>query len=134
MKIERLYKNFEVLGDWQERYSFIIELGSKIPKLDDSQKIEENRVYGCMSTVYMTLSLTDEETPRVQFKAESDTWIVNGLIAVLRIIYDGLTLKELSEIDIKDIFAKLGLEEHLSPNRRTGFFSMVEQIENLKDI
>ena len=46
MKIERLYQNFDVLGDWQERYKYIIELGKKIPKLDDSQKVEENRVHG----------------------------------------------------------------------------------------
>ncbi|MCH2207779.1 MAG: SufE family protein [Lentisphaerales bacterium] len=132
MKIDRLYKNFEVLGDWQQRYGYIIELGSKLPKLDDSYKTEENRVHGCMSTVFMTVELSDEEPSRVKFRAESDTSIVNGLIAVLGMIYDGITLQELSEVNVKDIFAKLGLDSHLSPNRRNGFFAMVERIQELK--
>lgn len=132
MKIDRLYKNFEVLGDWQERYRYIIELGSKLPKLDDCHKIEENRVHGCMSTVFMTVELTEENPSKINFCAESDTAIVNGLIAILRMIYDGITLEELSTVNVKDIFSKLGLDGHLSPNRRNGFFAMVERIEQLK--
>lgn len=128
-KIERLYKNFKILSNWQERYGFIIELGSKLPKFDETQKTDENRVHGCMSTVYMTVELSSDEPARVKFNAVSDTSIVNGLIAILRIIYDGVTLEELSKIEVKDIFAKLGLEGHLSPNRRNGFFAMVEQIQ-----
>ena len=76
----------------------------EIPKLDEIQKIEENLVHGCMSTVYMTLELTDDKPQKIKFNAESDTWVVNGLIAILRIVYDGLTLQELSETDIKDVF------------------------------
>ena len=131
MTLQRLYDNLEVLENWQERYRFIIEMGMKIPKLDEAEKKEENRVHGCMSTVYMTLKLSADEVPKVQFMAESDTWIVNGLIAILRVIYNGKTLEELAEINISEIFAQMGLEGHLSPNRRNGFFAMVERIKNL---
>lgn len=133
MKLERLYKNFEVMNDWQDRYRFIIQLGTKIPKLDESEKTEANRVHGCLSTVHMTIQKTNDDPPRIEFKAESDAWIVNGLIAILHIIYDGKTALEMSQINIKDIFAKLGLDRHLSMNRRNGFFAMVERIQNLVD-
>ena len=133
MTIDRLHKNFEILSDWQERYRYIIELGCKMPKLDEIHKTEENRVHGCISTIHMVVELTDEKPAKIKLRAESDSSIVNGLIAILGITYNGLTLKELPEIDIKEIFAKLGLDRHISPNRRNGFFAMVERIQQLTD-
>lgn len=131
MTLDRLYKTFAILPDWQERYRFIIEIGEKIPKLEENEKTDANRVHGCMSTVYMTISATDDEPPKVQFKAESDASIVNGLIGVLHAVYDDKTPEEIRDIDIKNVFQKLGLEGHLSPNRRNGFFAMVERLEAL---
>jgi cysteine desulfuration protein SufE len=109
----------------------MIDLGTKIPKLDESEKTEVNRVHGCLSTVHMILQKTNDDPPRIEFKAQSDASIVNGLIAILHIVYDGKTAMEMSQINIKDVFAKLGLERHLSINRRNGFFAMVERIQNL---
>lgn len=131
MDLDRLYKNFDVMEDWQDRYRFIIELGKKIPKLDPSEKIEENRVYGCVSTVHMKINATEDTPPRINFVAESDAMIVNGLIAIMRIVYNGKTTEEISQTDIESIFKKLGLEGHLSPNRRNGFFSMAERLRSL---
>ena len=131
MDLDRLYKNFEVLKDWQDRYRFIIDMGKKIPKVDPADKRDENRVHGCMSTVYMTLQKSADQPPKVTFIAESDAMIVNGLIAIMHIVYDGKTAEEIAQVDIQKIFKELGLEGHLSPNRRNGFFSMVEKLQNL---
>lgn len=131
MDIERLYKNFEVLDNWQDRYRFIIELGKKIPQLRESDKTEVNRVHGCISTVYMVISQTNDLPPKVHFIANSDATIVNGLIAIMQIVYDGKTPQEISAVDIETIFKKLGLESHLSPNRRNGFFAMVERLRTI---
>ena len=128
--LERLYKTFELVTDWQERYRFIIELGQKITKLDDGDKNDFNRVDGCMSTVHMLVSVTDDALPKLMFRAESDAAIVNGLIMVLHIIYDGKTLEEICGVDVNSIFDKLGLNSHLSSNRRNGFFSMVERLKS----
>ena len=100
----------------------------RILLVDPADKIEENRVHGCMSTVYMTL---DKKEDIVEFIAESDAMIVNGLIAIMHIAYDGKTAEGISSVDIKDVFKKLDLEGHLSPNRRNGFFSMTERLRNL---
>ena len=67
----------------------------------------------------------------INFVAESDAMIVNGLIAIMRIVYNGKTAEEISQTDIESIFKKLGLEGHLSPNRRNGFFSMAERLRSL---
>ncbi len=131
LTLDRLYKTFDILEDWQERYGYIIELGQKIPKLDEADKTEPNRVHGCMSTVHMLISATDDAPPKINFVAESDASIVNGLIALLHVVYDNKTPEEIRSIDIKEVFSKLGLDSHLSPNRRNGFFSMVERLQAL---
>ena len=133
MDLDRLYKSFELLNNWDDRFLLIIDLGKKIPKLDEVDKTEANRVQGCFSTVHMTLDITDDLPPKIHFKAESDAFIVNGLIAILHIVYDGKTAAEMSQTNIEEIFAKLGLERHLSPNRRNGFFSMVERLKSAID-
>lgn len=128
MDLDRLYKNFDLLKEWEDRYRFIIDLGKKLPQLPESAKIEKNRVYGCMSTVYMTVHEDPKNPGKVEFVANSDALIVNGLIAILQIVYANKTPQEIQKIDIKSIFSKLGLETHLSPNRRNGFFAMVERL------
>jgi cysteine desulfuration protein SufE len=65
------------------------------------------------------------------FIADSDSQIVRGLIAVLMFVYNDVPHKEVAKIDIEDIFRRLGLDEHLTPNRRNGFFAMVERIRVL---
>ncbi len=132
MDLDRLYKNFEVLDNWQDRYRYIIELGKKIPQLDEADKTEENRVYGCVSTVHLKINPSQDDPVKIHFIANSDAMIVNGLIAIMRIIYDGKTIDEIKAVDIEAIFKKLGLEGHLSPNRRNGFFSMAEKLRTLK--
>ena len=129
MTLDRLYKNFEVLGNWQDRYRFIIEMGKKIPQLNEKDKTEENKVHGCMSTVHMVIHKTKDAPAKINFVANSDAMIVNGLIAILDIVYNGKTPEEIRRTDIKTIFSKLGLENHLSPNRRNGFFSMVDRLQ-----
>ncbi len=129
MDLDRLYKNFDLLKDWQDRYRFIIDLGKKLEQLPQADKIEKNRVYGCTSTVYMIVKKSDKRPGAIQFVANSDALIVNGLIAIMQMIYADKTPEEIQTIDVKAIFAKLGLETHLTPNRRNGFFSMVERLK-----
>lgn len=131
MDLERLYKNFEVLQDWQDRYRFIIDLGKKLPAFPQDAMTEDNRVQGCMSTVHMVVHEDSRRAGAVEFLAHSDALIVNGLIAILDVIYNHRTPDEIRAIDIKEIFHRLGLDGHISPNRRNGFFAMVERLQTL---
>lgn len=127
MNIEELVDNFGFLEDWEDRYAYLIDLGAQLPPMDDSLKTEQSKVRGCMSQVWMILGWDD--TGRLTFTADSDAQIVRGLIAVLRTVYEGQTAAQIVDIDVEKTFARLGLDQHLSPNRRNGFFSMVERVK-----
>jgi cysteine desulfuration protein SufE len=127
MNIEELVDNFSLLEDWEDRYAYLIELGAQLPPMDESLKTEQSKVRGCMSQVWMILGWDD--AGRLVFIADSDAQIVRGLIAVLRTVFAEKTAAEITEVDVEEIFTSLGLDQHLSPNRRNGFFSMVERVK-----
>jgi cysteine desulfuration protein SufE len=126
--IEELFAEFQELGDWDAQCDYLIDLGHELPKLPESAKTSENRVHGCQSTVWLDAHLKPDEPPVVEFIANSDAIIVNGLIAVLMAMYNHRTPVEILQIDAPGVFAKLGLERHLSSQRRNGLFGMVERI------
>lgn len=126
MNIEELVDNFGILEDWEERYAYLISLGGQLPPMDDVLKTDASKVRGCMSQVWMVLGW--DESGRLTMLADSDAQIVRGLIAVLYALFAGRTAEEARAIDVEATFAKLGMDQHLSPNRRNGFFSMVERV------
>jgi cysteine desulfuration protein SufE len=126
MDISELVDNFGLFDDWEDRYRYLIDLGAKMTPMDETLKTEGARVHGCMSQVWMVLGW--DHQGRLTFTADSDAQIVRGLIAVLGIVYGGKTKAEIRQIDVEALFGKLGLDQHLSPNRRSGFFSMVENV------
>jgi len=129
--VEELIETFELLEDWEERYSYLIDLGRKLPEMEDADKVEANRVRGCQSTVWMTARVRDSDPPVIDFLADSDSHIVKGLIAILQAIYSGQQPRFVRSFDARPVFARLGLEEHLSPTRRTGLHSMLKRIRDL---
>lgn len=126
MNIDELVDNFALFEDWEDKYAYLIDLGSKLPPMDESLKTETSKVRGCVSQVWMVLGW--DAQGRLQIQADSDAQIVRGLVAVIYILFSGKSREEISGISIDDVFAKLGMEAHLSPNRRNGFFSMVENV------
>lgn len=131
MTIEELIENFELLGDWEERYAYLIDLGKKLPGLPAADKTEENRVHGCQAMVWLKMNPDAAHPERLRIVADSDAFIVRGLIAVVMILFDGKTPAEILHVDGKSIFSKLGLDQHLSPTRKNGLFSMLERIRAL---
>ena len=131
LTIEELYEEFEDLPDWDDRCDYLIDLGFNLPQLPAESKTEQNRVHGCQSNVWLVANLTESDPPSVEFLANSDAVIVNGLIAVVTALYSGKTPKEIIAVDAQEAFAKLGLERHLSPQRRNGLYSMVERVRQL---
>ena len=131
IRIEELIDNFAFLDDWEDRFRYLIDLGRKLPPMDAALKTEESKVRGCTSQVWIVDSVTPGRPPTLHFQADSDAHIVKGLIAVLLSIYDGRSPEEILAVDIKDAIGKLGFEQHLSPNRANGLYSMVERIRQL---
>lgn len=127
MQIEELIDNFELLDNWEDKYRYLIDLGGKLPVLDESFKTEEWKVVGCQSQVWLVPDFSDDQN--IVFRGDSDAAIVKGLIYVVLSIFNGLSSKAIKEIAVSDIFAKMGLEENLSPSRRNGLNAMVEKIK-----
>ena len=131
MNIEKFIANFEQLDDWEERYGYLIDVGKKLPGLPDAEKVEENRVHGCQAMVWMIMEPDPDRHGALRFRADSDAFIVRGLIAVLQLIYNGRTPEEMLKTDAKSTLSGLGLDKHLSPTRKNGLFAMVERIRTL---
>ena len=129
--VDELIENFEFLGDWEERFAYLIELGKKLPPLDESEMVEENRVHGCQATVWLRMLPRNGEPPAFEIRADADAFIVKGLIAVLLLVYSGRTAEQILDTDSTATFSQLGLDKHLSPTRRNGLHSMVSRIQAL---
>ena len=126
---DKIIEEFLLFEDWEDKYSYIIDLGKKLSQLDDKHKTDNNMVVGCSSQVWL-ISHKDNYN-KFFFLADSDSYIVKGLIAILLRIFSGKTAEEIQNINIEDFFLSLGLKQHLSPNRSNGFFSMVNKIKKL---
>ncbi|MDO9451300.1 MAG: SufE family protein [Stagnimonas sp.] len=129
MTIEDLAETFDLLGDWEERYGYLIELGRKLPPLADAERSEDAKVRGCMSQVWLVGGQQADGT--MHFNGDSDSTLVKGLIALLMVIVNDKTPTQILTTDIAQTFKDLGLESHITVNRRNGFYSMVERIRAL---
>ena len=129
MDLDELADTFDMLGDWEERYRYLIELGRELPPLPESDHTEANKVRGCMSQVWFTHEL--QPGPTLVFHGDSDAHIVKGLIAVLFALTSGKSPQDILALDIGGAFERLGLESNLSMNRRNGFYAMVERIKKI---
>lgn len=124
---ENIVEDFEFLEEWEDRYRYVIELGKSMPPLDDAFKVDANKVHGCASQVWMQHFVSDNT---YHFDGDSDALIVRGLVAVLRALYNGLTVSELATVNAHAELDRLGLKDHLSAQRSNGVRSMIEKIQS----
>ena len=129
MTIENLQQNliqdFSFFEDWTQRYEYMIELSKGLEKMDVQMKNDKNIIKGCQSKVWLHAEFNEG---KIKFLADSEAIITRGIIAILLIIFNNRTPKEIIESDTNFI-EKIGLKEHLSPNRANGLYSMIKQIK-----
>jgi cysteine desulfuration protein SufE len=124
--LDDLVAEFDLLGDWEERYRYVIELGKELEPLGDAERSDANKVRGCASQVWL---VTEPEGNGVlRFRGDSDAHIVRGLIALLLRLYSGRPAAEILAFDAKAAFEKLGLSGALSSQRSNGLAAMVARI------
>lgn len=130
--IAEIIDNFSVLDQWDDRYRYLIELGRELPPLSPAAHSDANKVQGCASQVWLDTTVRPNGTtgPLLTFEGDSDAHIVRGLIAILLATYSGKPAREIIGTDAVALFEKLGLREHLTPQRSNGFRSMVERIHS----
>ena len=123
---KEIVEEFSLFDSWDDKYEYIIDLGKKLPPLDEQFKKDENKVRGCQSTVWL---VADYRDGRVYYKAESDAVIVKGLISMLIRVLSGQTTDEIVNAKL-DFIRDIGMMTHLAQTRSNGLLSMVKQMKN----
>lgn len=129
MTIDEILEGFEFIDDWEERYRFLIELGRDLDPLPEAAHSAANKVQGCASQVWLETEVSAGDDPVLSFRGDSDAHLVRGLIAVLLALYSGRTARRILATDAGATLDRMGLKEHLTPQRSNGVRAMVERIK-----
>tara|TARA_B100001175_G_scaffold89318_1_gene75265 strand:+ start:392 stop:808 length:417 start_codon:yes stop_codon:yes gene_type:complete len=122
---QNLIEDFSFFEDWTQKYEYMIELSKSLDKMDDSLKNDTNLIKGCQSKVWLNAEL---KSGKINFQADSEAIITKGIIAILLMVFNDKKPDQIIKSDISFI-EKIGLKEHLSPNRANGLYSMIKQIK-----
>jgi cysteine desulfuration protein SufE len=120
-----IIEDFELFDEWAEKYEYVIELGRKLPALDDKFKTDSNKIKGCQSSVWMTARFEDG---RIYFEADSDSTFVKGLIALLMKVLNGQKPEDIVAAPL-DFIDKTGLTTHIAQTRSNGLQAMIKQMK-----
>jgi cysteine desulfuration protein SufE len=129
MTLEDILSDMALFDTWEDRYAYLIDIGRKLPPLPAEHCQPQNKVKGCTSQVWLVHEWQDG---KLQLAAQSDAMIVKGLLAILLAAYNGKTTDEVQAVPIEDAFKQMGLDQHLTVNRRHGFTAMVSRIRSLQ--
>ncbi len=123
---DEIINEFSLLdGDMEMTVLYVMELGQKLPEMNETYKTEENIVKGCQSKVWMTALLKDG---KMQFSADSNTAITKGLVSLLVRIFSGQEPDAILNSDLY-FMKKIGMERFIGTQRSNGFASMIKQIK-----
>ena len=120
-----IVEEFDIFDTWMDKYEYLIELGKSVPKINEENKKEENIIKGCQSKVWLHAEKRDG---LVRFYADSDAIITKGIISLLIRIFSNQKPKDIINADT-DFIDKIGLRQHLSPNRANGLNNMIKKIK-----
>lgn len=122
---EQIIEEFSIFDDWTDKYEYIIELGKNLPLIDNSLKDERHKVQGCQSQVWIDSEFSDG---KIFYKADSDAIITKGLIALMIRVLSNQKPEEIINAKL-EFLDKIGMKEHLSPNRANGLTAMIERMK-----
>jgi cysteine desulfuration protein SufE len=128
--IRDIIDTFELLGDWDQRYEYLVELGERLAPMNVADKTDANRVMECMSSVHVIARpVNGDDDDKLRFEGDCDTAIIKGVVALLVGLFSGKTRAEIEHMDVDSLFTGLKLEEHLSPNRHVGVYAIVNKMK-----
>lgn len=128
--IDDIIADFDFLDDWEDRYRYVIDLGHDLKPYPDSARDAVHKVRGCVSQVWLKSTLSGDADPVINYVGDSDAHIVRGLVAIMMVLYSGKRASEILAINPEAILKKLGLDEHLTPQRSNGLRAMIGRIRN----
>jgi len=125
-EVDDIVDEFDLLDDWEQRYRYLIDMGKALPDMPEGERTDTNKVKGCVSQVWLVTEPGDDG--RLVFRADSDAHIVRGLAALLVRLYSGHKPADILSVDAREVLKRIGLAEHLSPQRSNGLNSMIGRI------
>ncbi|MBB3238095.1 SufE family protein [Phyllobacterium endophyticum] len=128
--IDDIFADFDFLDDWEDRYRYVIDLGRDLKPYPEDARDAAHKVRGCVSQVWLKSTLNDDADPVIELVGDSDAHIVRGLVAIMMVLYSGKRASEIMAIDPEAVLKKLGLDEHLTPQRSNGLRAMIGRIRN----
>ena len=128
-ELQDFIEAFELLGDWESRYAYLVELGEKLAPLPNELRTQDNRVKGCMSTVHVAAIADPDYAGCIRYLGDCDTATIKGVVAILVELLSHKTPQAILDLDVDQLFKGLKLEEHLSPNRHFGIYAIVEMMK-----
>jgi cysteine desulfuration protein SufE len=123
---QEIIEEFSLFDSWDDRYEYIIDLGKKLPALEEQHKRDENKVRGCQSSVWL---VADYKDGKIYYKADSDAVIVKGLISMLIRVLSGQEAEAIINARL-DFIREIGMMNHLAQTRSNGLLAMVKQMKN----
>ena len=128
--IDDIFADFDFLDDWEDRYRYVIDLGRDLKPYPEEARDAAHKVRGCVSQVWLKSTLNSDTDPVIEFVGDSDAHIVRGLVAIMMVLYSGKRASEIMAINPEAILRKLGLDEHLTPQRSNGLRAMIGRIRS----
>lgn len=122
---QKLIEDFNILSDWMDRYDYLIDMGRSLPPLDERHKIDENKITGCQSDVWLHAYV---DNGKIFFEADAGAIITKGLISLLISVYSGQPLQDVADAEMEFI-EQIGLKDQLTPTRSNGLMSMLKRIK-----
>jgi len=126
VSVEDIVDTLSFFDAWDDRYKYIIDLGKELPGMTEADRTEKRLIRGCQSQVW----LKTWGDHRLWFDADSDAFIVKGLLGIVLAAYNGKTAEQIANFDIEDYFEQIELLQHLSPTRGNGLRAMVQRIKD----
>lgn len=128
--IENILADFDFLDDWEDRYRYIISLGNELDPMSEEAHNPQNKVQGCVSQVWLETEVGEGSDPVIRFRGDSDAHIVRGLVAIVLALYSGRKASEILDADAEALLKRIGLDEHLTPQRANGLRAMIRRIRH----
>ena len=120
-----IVEEFDIFDTWMDKYEYLIELGKSVPKISEENKKEENIIKGCQSKVWLH---AEKENGLIKFYADSDAIITKGIISLLIRTFSNQKPSDIIDSSMEFI-DRIGLRQHLSPNRANGLNNMIKKIK-----
>ena len=126
-KINKIKEDFSFFDNWEDKYQYLIDLGKKLPDLEDNYKTEDYRVQGCTSNLWMVTKYNDG---KINLSGSSDSVIVKGLFYLVYFAYDDETPETIINNPLS-FFEEIGLSNHLGQSRSNGLNSLRKKIKSI---